>query len=619
MNNMRLLLACGMAGSTLLSGCALSQMVKMAKDQQLTVKPSPLELHGDSVAFEMSAKLPVKMLKKNKKYAASVTYAYNNDQKTPAGEVVFDSKNFPNAKKEEPVLKKRMAFAYTGPEMDRGELLVKGTASNINDQKKETTEMPLPNDMGKGVITTARLVQPVFTPAYADHNYNPATDFVPTTVEFFFEQNSAKLRVTETGSGRGKFLQGFIAQKNETNQVIITGMHSPEGTEARNTVLAEERAKAIEGYYRSLEKKMAMPATGKKGKKAKGKAAAPATPAQPPVQFITRSVVQNWNNFRDSLAVWNGISDAQKKEVNDIIGDGKGDFMATEAKLAQLPYYDKLLNELYPRLRTARTEIITKDAIKTDAEIALLAKRIAEGQEDARKLSDKQLAYAATLTPLLEEREAIYKAASKKNDSWQSHNNLGAVYLEQATRMAGRERQARIDQAMTQFKIAANKQQAAEVQINMAVAQLLLNNSAQAAVALQSAGTFEMSANTRKVINSLNGATYIRAGRYDEAINLLNNSVDKAEAKFNRGLAYLMKKDHQAAGAAFTEALTLDPKFALAHYGNAIIGARTKNESQMNRSLEQAIKADEKLRARAIGDMEFYKYWNSNGFKQAVR
>ena len=41
-------------------GCAMNTMMKMAKDQQLTVDPDPLEVHADKVNFEVSAVLPVK-------------------------------------------------------------------------------------------------------------------------------------------------------------------------------------------------------------------------------------------------------------------------------------------------------------------------------------------------------------------------------------------------------------------------------------------------------------------------------------------------------------------------------------------------------------------------------
>jgi hypothetical protein len=51
-------------GIALLSACSYNQMVKMAQDQEITVNPSPLELHGDSVKFEVNAALPLNMLKK---------------------------------------------------------------------------------------------------------------------------------------------------------------------------------------------------------------------------------------------------------------------------------------------------------------------------------------------------------------------------------------------------------------------------------------------------------------------------------------------------------------------------------------------------------------------------
>ena len=46
-----------------LAGCTLPQMIKLAKQQNLVVTPNPLEVHKDTVAYEMSASLPVKMLK----------------------------------------------------------------------------------------------------------------------------------------------------------------------------------------------------------------------------------------------------------------------------------------------------------------------------------------------------------------------------------------------------------------------------------------------------------------------------------------------------------------------------------------------------------------------------
>jgi hypothetical protein len=43
--------------------------------------------------------------------------------------------------------------------------------------------------------------------------------------------------------------------KNVTRTVTITGTHSPEGAERINTKLSEERAAAIEKFYRAQMKK----------------------------------------------------------------------------------------------------------------------------------------------------------------------------------------------------------------------------------------------------------------------------------------------------------------------------------------------------------------------------
>ena len=62
MNKLKSLVTIFAASAILLSGCTLKKMIKMAKEQQLTVTPSPVEMHGNAVEFDMSAILPVKML-----------------------------------------------------------------------------------------------------------------------------------------------------------------------------------------------------------------------------------------------------------------------------------------------------------------------------------------------------------------------------------------------------------------------------------------------------------------------------------------------------------------------------------------------------------------------------
>jgi cytochrome c biogenesis protein ResB len=63
-----------------LTGCTLPKMVKMAKDQQVTVTPNPLEVHKDTVTFDLAANLPVKMLKKGTVYTVNTFYKYGDQE-----------------------------------------------------------------------------------------------------------------------------------------------------------------------------------------------------------------------------------------------------------------------------------------------------------------------------------------------------------------------------------------------------------------------------------------------------------------------------------------------------------------------------------------------------------
>ena len=90
-------------GALTLAGCPLPKMVKMSKEQQLTVTPNPLEVHKDTVAFEMAANLPVKMLKKGTVYTVNTFYK-SPPKKRPTKRIVFKAEDYPNSSTEQPRL-----------------------------------------------------------------------------------------------------------------------------------------------------------------------------------------------------------------------------------------------------------------------------------------------------------------------------------------------------------------------------------------------------------------------------------------------------------------------------------------------------------------------------------
>ena len=85
-------------GALTLAGCTLPKMVKMSKEQQLTVTPNPLEVHKDTVVFDMAANLPVKMLKKGTVYTVNTFYKYGDRGDCPMSQFLSRLKTIQTAK-----------------------------------------------------------------------------------------------------------------------------------------------------------------------------------------------------------------------------------------------------------------------------------------------------------------------------------------------------------------------------------------------------------------------------------------------------------------------------------------------------------------------------------------
>ncbi len=573
-----------------LSGCALNQMVKMAEQQNLTVSPNPLEVHADTVSFEMSANLPVKMLKKGKIYTLNTFYKYG-DNETALEPIQFKADDYPNASTEQPKASKEYSFAYA-PAMKSGMLEVQGVASDPKNGKSKESERL---GVAPGIIATSKLVEPVFFGAYADHGYNNQEELVPVKVNFYFDQGRSVLKYSERRSSRGQQLDAFIAEKNVTRTVTITGTHSPEGAERINSRLAKDRATAIENFYQRQMKKYDYAGMADS------------------INFITKDVVEDWNVFKDSLAAYEGISSEEKSAYLDIV-NGPGSYEDKEDKLQALPTYKKVFRELYPKLRVAKTEILKVKEKKSDAEISVLAKQIANGSTSADTLSEEELMYGATLTPSLSEKEAIFQAATKKSGSWTAHNNLGAVYIRMASEGNA---ESNSDKALAQLEIAANKNAAPEVHANLASVHLMKGNPYKAYEHVTKASG--LSGETLQGVNGVKGALEIMLAKYGDAVRSTSGSTDNAVNLFNKGLAQVLNKDYQNAISSFEEAASKDSNMGIAHYGAAIASARLGNESNVISHLTEAVKATPSLKEDALEDLEFAAFVSNEAFRNALR
>jgi len=584
-----------------LSGCALNQMVKMAEDQNLTVSPNPLEVHADTVAFDMSANLPVKMLKKDKVYTVRTFYNYGEGE-VELEPIQFRSEDFPNAKEQSPEQSQNYSFPYS-PEMNPGELQVQGVASDPkNGKTKETPRMTV----APGVITTSKMVIPVAYATEADHGYNNQEELIPTRVNFYFNQGSSVLRSSERTGDRGQALDAYIAAKNLTRTVTITGTHSPEGPERVNANLAKNRAEAIEAFYRREMDKYDY----------EGKADS--------IQFIIKDVVEDWTVFKDSLALYDGLSSEEKSQWLNIINAG-GTYEEVEDKLHTLSTYNKVFRELYPKLRTAKTEILTVKDKKTDAEISVLAKQVVGGSVSADTLSAEEMMYAASMTPSLSEKKSIYKAASQKNDSWNAHNNLAATYIAMANENPSRADEY-MEMAETQLEIAANKNPTAEVHGNLAAVALANGNAYKAHDHIQKAMSMNPSNEVTQGLNGVKGAAEIMMADYEAAERSLSNATATKANSFNKALSQVLQRKWPQAYTTLQDEYMAeygdeqDATYGKAAYLTAIVAARRQaGEENVADFLKTAFSADPSLKEKAMNDLEFRAYRDFQVFTDALK
>lgn len=578
-------------GTMTFTSCTLPQMIKMAKQQKLEIKPNPLEVHKDTVNFDLSGNLPVKLLKKGTVYTLNTFYKYgDNELALPA--VPLKAEDYPNSAKEETKVTKAFMFPYKDA-YKRGTVEIQGVA-NKGTKSKPTPRLPY----ATGIITTSKLVQNSYYAAFAGHGYNNQEELTPVIIpDFIFERGKSVLRASETKAEKGKQLDAFIASKNVTRTVTITGTHSPEGLERINSKLSEERAAAIEKFYRAQMKKYDY----------QGAAAE--------VKFILKPIVDDWSEFKTALASYDKISADEKSAYLNVINNG-GTFEEQEKSLKKLAGYNKVFKDVYPGLRAAKTEILTIKAKKTDAEISVLAKQMTTGQAGADALSFEELMYAATLTPSLEEKTAIYEAATKKGTNWNAHNNLGAAYLQAA--IENPSKTDMIEKAASQLEIAAKLNPSSEVHANLASVSLMKGNPYKAYSHVRSALSGASNDVTRGV-NGVKGACEIYMANYGAAVSSTSSANDTDVNLFNKGLSQLLNKDFSNASSSFAAATSKNPNYAIGYYGAAVAAARSGSGDAVVSNLVSAVKIDPSLKEKALTDLEFAKFNTTDAFRNALK
>ena len=161
-----------------------------------------------------------------------------------------------------------------------------------------------------------------------------------------------------------------------------------------------------------------------------------------------------------------------------------------------------------------------------------------------------------------------------------------------------------MNKAENLFKQAATKQDAPEVNNNLALVSLAKGDKATAEQYLGKASG-------AKELSETMGNLYVAQGQYDRAVNAFGDAKTNSAA-----LAQILAKDYNRARNTLDAVERPD---AYTSYLKAIVGARTNNLQMVTTNLREAISKQPSLKQQASTDLEFSKYFTNADFATIVR
>jgi tetratricopeptide (TPR) repeat protein len=241
--------------------------------------------------------------------------------------------------------------------------------------------------------------------------------------------------------------------------------------------------------------------------------------------------------------------------------------------------YKEIADEVLPQLRRSVMSVDVDVIGKSDEELSKLA------MSDPKSLNLEEILYAATLTNDLNQKAAIYKAATENFPQCvRAANNLGHVYLQQG----------KVEDAKKAFEAAKAINDNATVKANLGAVALAQGDLKTAEELL----TASMSAGDAPSYNL--GIIKIKQGDYAAAVNYFGN-----KPSFNAALAQMLNGNNEKAIATLNS--LGDVKDGWVYYLKAVANARGGVTDGVVTNLRQAVTLDPSIKAYAAKDAELLK------------
>ncbi len=520
-----------------------------------TVNPNPLEVVGQNVPAQITARVPAKFFLQNAQVTVTPYLVYNGTETASQSYAFQGEKVRGNA----PVV----SYEYGGtfnipakfeykPEMSKSELELAFTVTQGNKQ------YVLPRvKVADGVIATAAMADAAtVNPALATDAFQRIIN-EKYAADIMFLINQANIRANQLNTDamvelRKEIINAAGADNKVIEELNIKSYASPDGGMAINERLAENREKNTTSYLKDQLKKDKITEFG---------------------ELTAQFTPEDWEGFQKLVSQ----SNIQDKDLILSVLSMYKDPEQREREIRNLSnVFEQLADQILPQLRYSRITASINVIGKSDAEISNLA------ATNPQALNVEELLYAATLTDDNEARMKIYDTAVRlfPND-YRTWNDLGMTQYIDGDYKA----------AEASFKKAASLAGSNnEPSMNLGLIELVNGNYSKADQLFGSAaGVSEL--------NDALGVYYLKTGDNTAAVRAFGDSKSN-----NAALAQILTKDYSKAKQTLAGISTPD---ATTYYLMAVLGARTNNESMLNTNLRQAIRLDSKLADAARNDLEF--------------
>ena len=210
------------------------------------------------------------------------------------------------------------------------------------------------------------------------------------------------------------------------------------------------------------------------------------------------------------------------------------------------------------------------------------------------QLDVEEMLYAASLCEDMETKLKVYQKTAEVHNDARAHNNVACIMIKNNN----------IEGAKVALEAAKAFEKNNPAVSNNLGCVAMIEGDIEAAE-----NHFIAATNAGPEVKYNLGIISIIKGLYPAAVEYLGGTDT-----FNQGLAMLLTDKNDAAKNTFQK---VDE--AKAFYGLAIVGARIQDETMLLNNLRTAIGKDASLKERAIKDLEFRNYLQSDAFKAIVQ